>query len=62
MCPEEIYRRDVREALQAGLSMDIPERRVIGALLLLLGVSSLAVGLYIGQLNAIVNLLGKIFP
>jgi hypothetical protein len=62
MCPEEIYRRDVREALQAGLSMDIPERRVIGALLLLLGVSSLAVGLYIGQLDAIVNLLGKIFP
>jgi hypothetical protein len=42
--------------------MDIPERRMIGALLLLLGVSSLAVGLYTGQLNAIVDLLRKIFP
>jgi hypothetical protein len=41
--------------------MDIPERRMIGALLLLLGVSSLAVGVYTGQLNAIVNLLGKVF-
>jgi hypothetical protein len=42
--------------------MDIPERRMLGALLLLLGVSSLAVGAYTGQLNAIVNLLGRIFP
>ena len=42
--------------------MDIPESRMIGALLLLLGVSSLAVGVYTGQLNAIVSLLGKIFP
>jgi hypothetical protein len=37
--------------------MDIPERRIIGALILLLGVSALAVGLYTGQLNAIVELL-----
>jgi hypothetical protein len=35
---------------------------MIGALLLLLGVSSLAVGLYTGQLNAILDLLRKIFP
>lgn len=42
--------------------MEIPERRVIGALLLLLGVSSLAVGLYTGQLDAIVKLLEKVFP
>jgi hypothetical protein len=42
--------------------MDLPERRVIGALLLLLGVSSLAVGVYTGQLSVIVNLLEKIFP
>ncbi len=42
--------------------MDIPERRMIGALLLLLGVSFLAVGIYTGQLNAIVDLLEKIFP
>jgi hypothetical protein len=42
--------------------MDIPERRVIGALLLLLGVSSLAIGLYTGQINAIISLLEKAFP
>ena len=41
--------------------MDISERRVIGALLLLLGLSSLAVGLYTGQLDAIVKLLEKVF-
>jgi hypothetical protein len=42
--------------------MDLPESRVIGALLLLLGVSSLAVGVYTGQLSVIVNLLEKMFP
>jgi hypothetical protein len=42
--------------------MDIPERRVIGALLLLLGVSFFAVGIYTGQLNMIIDLLKKIFP
>jgi len=41
--------------------MDIPQRRVIGALLLLLGVSFLAVGIYTGQLNAVVELLKKVF-
>lgn len=41
--------------------MDIQERRVIGALLLLLGVSFLAVGVYTGQLNTIVELLKKAF-
>jgi len=41
--------------------MDIPERRVIGALLLLLGVSFLAVGIHTGQLNTIVELLKKVF-
>jgi hypothetical protein len=41
--------------------MDIPQRRVIGALLLLLGVSFLAVGIYTGQLNAVVELLRKVF-
>jgi len=41
--------------------MDIPERRVIGALILLLGVSCLTVAIYTGQLNAIVELLKKIF-
>jgi hypothetical protein len=37
--------------------MDIPERRIIGALLLLLGVSCLAAAISTGQMNAIVNLL-----
>jgi hypothetical protein len=41
--------------------MDIPERRLIGALLLLLGVSFLTVGLYTGQLNAVVELLKNAF-
>ena len=42
--------------------MDISERRVFGALLLLLGVSCLVVGLYTGQLGAIIELLKKAFP
>jgi hypothetical protein len=41
--------------------MDIPERRVIGALVLLLGVSFLAIGVYTGQLDAIVEMLKKVF-
>ncbi|MGQ9506751.1 MAG: hypothetical protein ACUVTB_02685 [Candidatus Bathycorpusculaceae bacterium] len=41
--------------------MDIPEHRVIGALLLLLGVSFLAVGVYTGQLNTILEMLRKAF-
>lgn len=39
----------------------MPERRVIGALLLLLGVSFFAVGLYTGQLEEIVEMLKKTF-
>jgi len=41
--------------------MDVPERRVIGALLLLLGVSFLAVSIYTGQLNLIVEMLKTVF-
>jgi hypothetical protein len=41
--------------------MDPLERRVIGSLFLLLGLSSLAVGLYTGQLTLILELLKKIF-
>jgi len=41
--------------------MDLPQRRMIGALLLLLGISFLAVGVYTGQLNVIVDLLKKAF-
>ncbi len=42
--------------------MDISERRVIGALLLVLGVSCLIIGVYTGQLDAIIELLRKGFP
>jgi hypothetical protein len=41
--------------------MDIAERRVIGALLLLTGVSFLAVGMYTGQLGALVDMLKTVF-
>ncbi|MGC9345924.1 MAG: hypothetical protein ACP5ER_03930 [Candidatus Bathyarchaeales archaeon] len=41
--------------------MDVPERRVVGALLLLLGVSFFALGIYAGQLNAIVEMLKTVF-
>jgi hypothetical protein len=41
--------------------MDVSERRVVGALLLLLGVSFLAVGMYTGQLNEIVKMLKSVF-
>jgi hypothetical protein len=42
--------------------MDTQQRRIIGALILLLGVSFLAVGVYTGQLNTIVELMKKVFP
>jgi hypothetical protein len=41
--------------------LDIAERRVIGALLLLTGVSFLAVGMYTGQLSALVDMLKTVF-
>jgi len=41
--------------------MDIPQRRVIGSLLLLLGVSFLAVSIYTGQINTIVEMLKTAF-
>jgi hypothetical protein len=41
--------------------MDIPQNRIIGALILLLGVSFLAVGIYTGQVNTIIEMLKKVF-
>jgi len=41
--------------------MDVPERRVIGALLLLLGGSFIAVGVYTSQLKEIVEMLKTVF-
>lgn len=41
--------------------MDAPECRVIGALLLLLGVSLLAVGIYKDQLSQVIEMLNTAF-
>ena len=41
--------------------MDVSEARVIGALILLLGVSLLTVSIYTGQLDAVVNMLKTVF-
>jgi len=40
--------------------MDLPEQRILGSLLLLAGVSFLAVGLYTDQLTAVIEILGEI--
>jgi hypothetical protein len=41
--------------------MDLPEKRVIGSLLLLSGLTFLAIGLHTGQLTTVLELLKKIF-
>ncbi|MGB9676513.1 MAG: hypothetical protein ACPL0C_04925 [Candidatus Bathyarchaeales archaeon] len=41
--------------------MDIQEKRVMGALLLLLGFSFLAIGIYTGQLSKVIELLKNVF-
>jgi hypothetical protein len=41
--------------------MDLPERRVIGSLFLLSGLTFLAMGLYTGQLTLVLELLKEIF-
>lgn len=41
--------------------MNISEKRVVGSLFLLLGLSFLAVGLHVGQLSLIEEMLSKIF-
>ncbi len=41
--------------------MDTSERRVIGSLLLLLGLTFLALGLYSGQLSYVLEFLKKVF-
>jgi uncharacterized membrane protein YiaA len=40
--------------------VDVSTRRVIGSLMLLLGISFLAVGLYNGQLAAVVEIVKRI--
>jgi hypothetical protein len=41
--------------------VDIPEKRVIGSLLLLTGLSFLIAGLYSGQLTLIANFMKNVF-
>lgn len=41
--------------------MDISEQRVIGSLLLFLGVTFLTIGLYSGQLETVLEIVKKIF-
>jgi len=41
--------------------MDLLEKRVIGSLLLLSGLTFLAIGFYTGQLTSVLELLKKIF-
>jgi hypothetical protein len=43
------------------IRMDISEQRVIGSLLLLLGVTFLIVGLYSGQLEFVLKIVKRIF-
>jgi hypothetical protein len=40
--------------------MDLPEQRIVGSLLLLAGISFLAVGLATNQLATIVEIIGKV--
>jgi len=41
--------------------MDLPEKRVVGSLLLLSGLTFLSIGLYTGQSTFVLELLKKIF-
>lgn len=41
--------------------MDPPEQRVIGSLLLLLGLSLFTIGMYTGQLETVLNIVKEIF-
>ena len=40
--------------------MDLPERRIIGSLLLMSGLTALALGLYTGQLDHVLELVKTI--
>ncbi|MFQ6073730.1 MAG: hypothetical protein ACE5KC_00785 [Candidatus Bathyarchaeia archaeon] len=41
--------------------MEVSEQRVIGSLLLLLGITFLIIGLYAGQLDAVLEIVKTIF-
>jgi len=40
--------------------MDLPEQRILGSLILLAGISFLAVGLYTDQLTTVTEIIGNI--
>jgi hypothetical protein len=41
--------------------MELPEKRIIGSLILLAGITFLAVGLATGQLTTVLEIISKIF-
>ena len=43
------------------MALDLPEKRVIGSLLMLSGLTFLAIGLYTGQLRVVLDFLKKAF-
>jgi hypothetical protein len=40
--------------------MDLPEQRIIGSLILLAGISFLAIGLYTGQLTTVIEIISEV--
>lgn len=40
--------------------MNLPEQRIVGSLILLAGVSFLAIGLYTGQLTTVIEIIGEV--
>lgn len=40
--------------------MNLPEQRIVGSLILLVGVSFLTVGLYTGQLTTVIEIIGEV--
>ncbi len=40
--------------------MNLPEQRILGSLLLLAGISFLAIGLYADQLTTVLEIIGKV--
>jgi hypothetical protein len=52
----------MRLVCRVGVRLETAEKRVIGALLLLLGVSFFVVGWYGGQLSVVADFVKNIFP
>lgn len=61
MRTERSHRNHAEKVYRTVMQVDISEGRMLGALLLLLGVSMFAVGVYTNQLNALIQLLKTVF-